>query len=207
MSYQPVRSKGKFYEYYTCNQYANKKTCKPNAINKQKIEEEFYNILDRIISDNDFKKEMKNSLGSTKTQIDEVEHSIKRKEREIKRVEEKQDRLFDEMLEGSEAYREKVREKIETEIARVEDIKSSIEDAKKEIKELETKTLDVNEIITVIENTVSVLKTFDKETKQKLIRKLISKINTENKHIKSIEFSWGEVLELSDEDRTLPQVG
>ena len=42
MSIQIAKSRGKTYSYYSCNQYANKKTCSPNLIPQETIENEFF---------------------------------------------------------------------------------------------------------------------------------------------------------------------
>ena len=84
MSFIRKKSKGRTYEYYICNQYSNKKTCKPNLIPKMEIEERFFDILDKIVTEEEFKDTMLKSADGSKSQIKEVEQKIKNKEKEIK---------------------------------------------------------------------------------------------------------------------------
>ncbi len=207
MSYQPVKSRGKLYEYYTCNQYVNKKQCKPNLIPKKEIEEQFLDILDRVVSENDFKNLMTKVASNSETQITEVEDRIKRKEKEIGGLERESSNLLDTLSKGvSERYKIALIEKVEDKEERIEELKLSIRKDEREIRELQSKSLNIDDIIGLLENTGKIIKELDKEDQQDLVRQLISKIEVKDKKIRKIHFTFNEVLELDDKGRTVPQV-
>lgn len=203
MSYQPTKSRGKIYEYYVCNQYMNHKTCKPNFIRKDSIEEEFFNILERVVSEPTFKENMVKAASSSNKQIVEVEDKIKRKQRDIEKLGKEQDSLVSELEHGTESYKELIRGKIEDKINKAKELQDGIAMDEREIRELKSRKLDIDEIITILEKTGKVIKLLDKETQQNLIRKLISSIKVEDKHMKEIHFTFGNVLGLEEEEGTL----
>ncbi|WP_080832426.1 recombinase family protein [Cohnella massiliensis] len=190
MSYQPATSKGKEYGYYICNQYMNLKTCKPNGVRKDLIEEEFLTIFEQIVNEPDFKAKMMSSLNNSDEQIKELERSVKRKESEISILKGKQDKLFDELTEGNEAYRSEVRIKIQENLDKIAAFQEEISATREEIRNLRGSRLDLDEIVELFENVGKVIRLLDKEAQQTLVRKLISSIKIENKHIAEVHFSF-----------------
>jgi site-specific DNA recombinase len=207
MSYQPVKSKGKLYEYYTCNTYQNKKECKPNNIRKNRIEEEFFLILDKIINEKDFQNMMKEFASISSTQVKEVEESISRKEKEIEQLNRKIDNLLEYIAEGTEKVQDSFMDKINKYSLEADALQESIKKDKSAIIELESESLDVNAVMETIEKAGKVIQIIeDKEAKQRLVRKLIKKIETKDKHICKIHLTFGgiiDVLGLNEERRTL----
>ncbi len=105
MSMQHVKSKGKVYEYYTCNQYQAYKSCKPNSIKKSDIEEEFLTIFEAVINEPLILTTILESLNNTGDQDKQIGLEIKRKEDEIKKLRSKESKLMDELLEGNDNYK------------------------------------------------------------------------------------------------------
>lgn len=206
MSYQPVQKKGKTYEYYSCNQYMNKKKCKANSIRKDQVEKEFFNVLDNIVNRGDFKKAMIRAAETSDTGIAEVNNKINKTQNELRKLEDNSNKLFGELLEGNDKFKKLVREKIQENIDRSDELKRVILNYENKIKELQVKSLNTEEIIEVIEKTSKIIKKLDNEAQQRLIRKIISGIETKDRHIKAIQFSFGEVLELDEVRGTLSQV-
>lgn len=111
MSYQPVSAKGKTYGYYICNQYMNHKRCKPNGIRKDKIEEEFLTIFERIVNEPEFRTMMRSSLNNSDEHVKELENGIKRKENDINRLRVQQEKFILELTEGDDSYKAVFRKK------------------------------------------------------------------------------------------------
>lgn len=191
MSIHTVRKKGRTYEYYSCNQNMNHKTvCKPNLIRKDEIEEEFLTIFERIINDPEFKNNMLSTMNTSDDQVKELESSIKRKESEIKKLKEKQDKWFDELAEGSEEFKAALREKIQDAINQRLGLQEEIDNTLKEIKRLKDKNINLDEVSDLLKNVGKVIKLMPKEAQQSLVRKLISSIKVENKRIAEVHFSF-----------------
>jgi site-specific DNA recombinase len=203
MSVQNVTSRGKKYSYYTCNQYQNKKTCQPNMIRKEEIEEDFLNILDKVVKEKTFRDTMLNSADSANIQIKEIEDKINRKERAIEKLKLDENKLLDELIEGTDSYKETIRRKIQEKINKGEELEKDIMEDRCKIKQLQSQTLDVGEILDILEETGKIIRVLDKDAQQKLIRKLIRQIQTKDKNISEIEFTFGDVLGLSEEQGTL----
>lgn len=192
MSIQNVQNKGNRYSYYTCNQYANKKTCKPNSIPKDLIENEFFDILDKIICEEDFMNRILGSLNNSSLDIAELEKDIIRKSTELKKCKVREDKLFDELLEGDEQYRDKIRLRIFENGSAAQDLESEIAKLNREIYELKDKRIDISEVADLLKKAGKVIKLMDRETQKRLIRKLICRIETKDKCIKTIFFSFDE---------------
>lgn len=204
MSIQQISSKGRKYSYYSCNQYQNKKLCKPNMISKDKIEEEFLGILDKIVSESSFKETMKKSVCSADAQLVAIDANIKRKEAEIEKLEKDINEYMQELNGGTEKYKERIRKIIEDCLHKEEEIEKVIQNEKRKRSQVEAVTLDVDDIFRVLEHTGKVIRLLEKEAQQNLIRKLIRQIKVKDKHISEMEFTFGEVLELNEERGTVP---
>ena len=203
MSFIPKKSKGRTYEYYICNQYSNKKTCKPNLIPKMEIEEEFFDILDKIVTEKEFKDAMLKSANGSNAQIKEVEQKIKNKEREIKLLLDRREKLEEEVLYSDRTYKEHFRKKLKDNLDKEKELLNDIKECKKEIKELGSSNLNVGDIMKILDNVTKTIKLLDREAQQTLIRKIISKVEVKDRKIEKIHFTFGEVVELNEESRTL----
>lgn len=192
MSIQIAKSRGKTYSYYSCNQYANKKTCSPNLTPQDAIENEFFEIFEKILNEDDFMNRILSSLSNFNNQIADLEKIISRKEAEIKKLKAKEDKLFDELLEGNAGYKEKIRLRIEENSNKLEAIEGEIKNLMDDIDVLKNKSLNLNEISELLKSAGKIIKLMDKETQKRLIRKLISKIVIKDKHISEVYFSFDE---------------
>ncbi|MCC0563799.1 recombinase family protein [Brevibacillus borstelensis] len=192
MSIQPVKKGKTIYEYYTCNQYMNHKTCKPNTINKAKIEPEFLDILEKKVNEPDFRKSMLESLNSSDKQVKELEKIIRIKEKEISESEGKIDKLIDELLnESAERVKATLRKKMEELSQKIEELQTDIGKKRESIKNLESQNLNHDEIVEVFQYVGKVIKSIeDKEKQQSLVRKLVAEIKVEDKHIKEVHFRF-----------------
>lgn len=206
MSYQPITSKGKKYHYYTCNQYQNKKTCKPNAIAKKDIEDEFLAIFIKIITEPDFMTTMLESTKDIDTQGDAIKNKIAVANNTIKKLEKNINSLFDELLEGSDDYKQRARDRIEDTQKRIKSLELEVIKEENKLRTLQATKLDASEVIDILKSIDSVFDMLDAEGKQRLIRKVIKSIKLKDKHISEIEFTFGEVLGLEVVSRTVPQV-
>lgn len=209
MSIQRVKNKGNTYFYYSCNQYANKKTCKPNLIPQESIEDEFFEILERIINEDDFMGRILSSLNNSSNDIAEKEKAIAKKETELKKLRIKEDKLFDELLEGDEKYKEKIRTRIQENDTSISSIEREIKELLSDIDILKDKKVNVTEIADLLKQAGKVIKLMDKDTQKRLIRKLISSIDVEEKHIKAVHFSFDEGfgIERDTENRIISNGG
>lgn len=190
MSIQPVRSKGKTYEYYICNQYMNHKTCKANPIPKNKIEEEFLFIFEKIVNEPDFKNNILSSLNKTQEHVEEIQSQIKRKQQEKEKLEIKKENLFDNLSEGNQKFREQLILKIEKIIDNISSLESEVDNYIYEIEQIQNSNINLDEISEMLQNVGKILRLMDKEVQQNLIRKLISSIKVENKHVSEVHFSF-----------------
>lgn len=192
MSIQQMNRSGRFYAYYSCNQYANKKTCKPNLIPKEKIEAEFFEILDTIINEEEFMNRILFSLNNAGLDIIDIEKSIERKQAELRKLKTREEKLFDELLEGDEQYRDKIRMKILENSNALNLIDEEIKKLNVEIYDLRESKIDIGEVAELLKNAGKMIKLMDADTQKRLIRKLISQIETEDKCIKTLYFSFDE---------------
>lgn len=191
MSIQKTISKGRDYYYYVCNQYSNKKAgCHPNSIRKEKIEEEFYELFERFINDPKFYDKILDGLSNTLNQIDIIEKEIEQHLKKIQDIKRKQDTLQEELLEGSQEYRQMIREKIELKFKEKARLEEEIEVKKQQINRLRENTLDINEVKQILAKAGKALKLMPSKAKQTIVRKLIKEIQVENGKIKSIEFKF-----------------
>lgn len=191
MSIQPVKSGKRFYEYYTCNQYMNHKTCKPNTINKAKIEPEFLDILEKKINEPDFKESMLSSINRTDEQIVEINRTITVKEKEIKDINKEIDNLYKDLRLGNDSFKERTIKEIEDSLEKLKVLESDIKQKKSSIKNLESKNINEDEIAEVFQYVGNMIRSIeDKEKRQALVRKLVTEIHVEDKHIKEVYFSF-----------------
>lgn len=190
MSYQPAARKGKTYGYYICNQYMNHKTCKPNGVRKDHIEEEFLTIFEKIINEPEFKETMKSALNNSSEQVKELDKSIERKGNEIKKFKLDQDKYVQELIRGSEAFKEVMRTNIEKTINEISRLETDIMNLESEKRGLQDQQLDLDEVFELLEKAGKIIPLLEKEAQQSLVRKLISKIEIKDKHILEVHFSF-----------------
>lgn len=193
MSIQTSKRGKKTYEYYTCNQYMNHHNrCKPNMINKAKIEPEFLDILEKKVNEPDFQKNMLASINNTDVQVKEFERIIKKKEKEIKESERKLEDIIDELLEESgDRVKAVLRKRVEKLSIKIEELQADIAKMRASIKDLERQNLNQDEIVEVFQYVGNVIKSIeDKEKQQSLVRKLVAEIHVEDKHIKEVHFRF-----------------
>ena len=192
MSIQPVKRGNKLYEYYTCNQYMNHKTCKPNTINKDKIEPEFLDILEKKVNEPDFQRSFLASVNSSDKQVKEYEKTIMNKEKGIKEFENKLEAIVDELLEeSSDRVKIALRNRMEDLSVRIEELQTDIAKKRDKIKNLESQKLNQNDVIEIFKYVGKVIKSIDdKEKQQMLVRRLVTEIQVEDKKIKEVHFSF-----------------
>lgn len=201
MSYQVITSKGKKYEYYSCNQYANKKTCKPHLISKDKIESQFLDILEKIVNEDNFKTMMKKSLGNTDKQVNQIEKEIKVLEGKANSLKNKQDKVLDELLEEySIGIKQVLCDRLDRTVTEIKDIENKRLKLSEKMHEIQVQTLDVDDTLKIIEKVGRAIRLIDDaEAKQKLVRKLVKKITlSEDNKIKEIHFSYGESINVEE---------
>ncbi|MEC1717208.1 recombinase family protein [Schinkia azotoformans] len=185
--------RSKNYEYYTCNQYMNHHNrCKPNMINKAKIEPEFLDILEKKVNEPDFHKSLLASINNTDVQVKELEEIIKRKDKEVRESELKLEDIVDELLEESgERVKAVLRSRMEKISVKIEELQADIARMRASIKDLESQNLNQDEIVEVFQYVGNVIKSIeDKEKQQSLVRKLVAEIQVEDKHIKEVHFRF-----------------
>lgn len=111
-------------------------------------------------------------------------------ENEIKKLTEKQDKWFDELAEGNEKFKAKVRAKIQEAEDKISMLQEDIEKTAKDIERKKSKNINLDEVSELLQNVGKVIKLMDKEAQQSLVRKLISSIKVENKRIAEVHFSF-----------------
>jgi site-specific DNA recombinase len=191
MSYQPASSKGKTYGYYVCNQWMNKHgSCKPNGVRKDAIEEEFLTIFEKIVNEPDFKEIMMSSLNNSDSHIEYLDKLLKRKSTEIKEHESRQNSLIDELVQGDERYKERMRKKIQVVEDEIASLEEEVQKLEREKKALSGQRLDHDEIIELLGNVGKIIRLLDAEAQQTLVRKLIRNIKIQDKHIIEVNFSF-----------------
>ena len=94
-------------------------------------------------------------------------------------------------------------EELDVTIEKIENVKQSIKEDERKIKELKSKSLDIEKITRVLEKTTSIIKTLEKEARQRLVRNLIKEIKTVDKHITEVYFTFNHGLGLDVESRTV----
>lgn len=186
MFYQPIQSKGKLYGYYKCG----RKGCKEGGINSTALEKEFLSIFEGIINQPEFKAEMLAALNSTDDQIVEFQQQHKRVSVEISKLEKKQDNLFAELTEGDDKYRSIVREKIRGIIEEIESLKEKHLDINQSIEGLQSSRFNIDEISELFQNIGKVIGLLDKEAQQKLVRKLVTRIDLVDGRISEVHFCF-----------------
>jgi len=196
MSMQNVKSKGKVYEYYTCNQYQAYKSCKPNSIKKSDIEEEFLTIFEAVINEPSTLTTILESLNNTGQQGKQIGLDIKRKEDEIKKLRSKESKLMDELLEGNDNYKATIRGKIQEISDDIVVLENDIKKLQTIIKKNAESKLDINEIRSLLQKAGKVIPLLDKPSQQALIRKLITSIKVKDKHIVEVHFSFQKGLKV-----------
>lgn len=194
MSIHIINSKGKQYQYYTCNQYANKKECLPNQINKERIEAEFYSILKGIINKPDFKSRMLSAMNGMDEQIEIVQKTIRKKEREIDEIKGKCHKLVVNMASiDSISVIKTIEGGIESLNNDIKNIEDEIVRHKDTINSFENSNLNKTDIEMLINNIDKIIHIMDNETKQKFVRTLINKVVVgSDHHIKEIHFCYNE---------------
>lgn len=196
MSMQNVKSKGKVYEYYTCNQYQAYKSCKPNSIKKSDIEEEFLTIFEAVINKPLTLTTILESLNNTGDQGKQIGLEIKRKEDDIKKLRSKESKLMDELLEGNDNYKTTVRGKIQEISDEIVSLENDIMKLQTAIHKNAESKLDINEIRNLLQKAGKVIPLLDKPSQQSLIRKLITSIKVKDKHIVEVHFSFQKGLKV-----------
>lgn len=192
MSIQIVKSKGKIYEYYTCNQYQTYKRCKANSIRKNAIEKEFLKIFEQAINKPEVLKSMLDGMNNISQQNKEIERTIKRKENALRNLEDKENKLLDELIEGNDNYKSIIRRKIQEVSDEREFLENDIIKLKASLKQINSSKLNTDEILQLLKNAGKLIPLLDKPAQQSLVRTLTSSINLENKRIKEVHFNFRE---------------
>lgn len=200
MSVQPKRVKGKVYWYYECGQYINKKAgCKPNLVPKEQIEEQFYDVFERIVNDPKFSGKILDGLSNTSYQIKNKRQIEKNTQQEINGLKKKQGKLIDELLEGDELYKQAIRSKIQEVNVQISEKQEKLQKIVRQIEELEKETINLEEVSEILRSVGKVLKLMPKDTQRKIVTKLISKIEVEEKSIKAIHFNFSDSFSISED--------
>jgi len=186
MFYQPIVSKGKQYGYYKCG----RKGCKEDWIRSEVLEKEFLSIFEEIVNQPEFKSEMLAGLNNTDDQILELQQERKRVLSEINKLEKKQNNLFAELTEGDEKYREAVRVKIQESLEEIDVLNENLRNIDQNIESLQSSRFNTDEIIELFENIGKVINLLDKDAKQKLVRKLVNRIDLADGRISEVHFCF-----------------
>jgi site-specific DNA recombinase len=199
MSMQIVNTRGKVYEYYTCNQYQIYKRCKANSIRKIDIEKEFLAIFEQAINKPEFLKTMLDSMNNLNQQNKDIEKVIKRKENELRKLKKKESELTDELIEGNDNYKSTMRRKIQEVSDEIVVIENDIIKLQASMEQRNSSKLNTDEITKLIKRVGKVIPLLDKPVQQSLVRKLISSIKVENKRIKEVYFNFREGTKIASE--------
>lgn len=194
MSVQQSPGKNKLYKYYRCNKYFNKGSCVANGIGLEKIESEFFDILDMILSNQDLVDSMLRSYKDPSDDINNLVKQSKKLQSEVLKLRDKQSKYIDELFEGDESYRSRIREKISEIDLAVSDLELSILALEKDIIQVSDAKFDVTEIEDLLKSAGKIIRVMDSESQRILINKLIKKVMLEGKHICEIHFSFDEII-------------
>lgn len=191
MSIQKMNSKGREYYYYSCNQYINKKSgCTSHLIPQHQIEEQFYEIFERIINDATFHDKILEGLNDTTDQIKQLERKEKVKTKEKEKLEQKQNRIIDEMFEFDDKVKDVIKVKLQGVVNEIGVLEGELKKLEVQIKGLKKETIDIDEVSKILKSAGKVLKLMPQDKQKEIIRKLITKIEVEKKSIKEIHFSF-----------------
>jgi site-specific DNA recombinase len=158
MSIQKTTSKGKTYFYYQCNSYANKKDCAPNLISQNDIESEFFDVLDRIIYQDNFQNLLLTGLEKTNQNIESYNSIIKNKESSIKQLTNKNEKIANEIPETDDInLKQNLRKNYTKNNSMIDSISEEIHNLKKEILDLQNKNIDVTEASLMLKMRLSLL--------------------------------------------------
>lgn len=196
MSMQIVKTRGKVYEYYTCNQYQTYKRCKSNSIRKYDIEEEFLTIFEAAINESEIFKIMLGTLNNKGQQTKEIELNVKRIENELRKLKSKESKLTDELLEGNINYKATIRRKIQEVSDNIVVLENDILKMQTSMKKSNASKINTNEMSEFFKKVGKVIPLLNKPAQQSLIRKLITSIKVEKKRIKEIHFSFQDGLKV-----------
>lgn len=196
MSMQIVKTRGKVYEYYTCNQYQTYKRCKSNSIRKYDIEEEFLTIFEAAINEPEIFKTMLGTLNNKGQQTKETELNVKRIENELRKLKSKESKLTDELLEGNTNYKATIRRKIQEVSDNIVVLENDILKMQTSMKKSNASKINTNEMSEFFKKVGKVIPLLNKPAQQSLIRKLITSIKVEKKRIKEIHFSFQDGLKV-----------
>ncbi|WP_246067271.1 recombinase family protein [Paenibacillus koleovorans] len=186
MFYQPVKSKGTLYGYYKCGT----KGCKERGIRSTALEEEFVSIFGGIINQPEFKTEMLASLNSADDQIVDLQQRHKRVAGEISKLERKQDNLFAELTEGDDKYRSVVRKRIQDNLEEIEGLQKQQQEINQDIESIQSSRFNIDEISDLFQNVGKIIGLMDKEAQQKLVRKLVTRIDLVDGRITEVHFCF-----------------
>ncbi len=202
MSIQRAVSKGKEYMYYVCNQYQNKKTCSAEGISKNKIEEEFFNILEIRLNGDDFKEQIRLLAKNKDLRIEEVNNELKRFENIKNKLLRDEDLIADELLNfDNDRVVEKIRERLIKVGEDIQKIEKEILNVKRKRKRVEEEILDAEEMFAVLDSNVKLIRQLDKEMQQILVRKIIKEIKVKDKKISEIVFNFGETIFVEEDGK------
>jgi site-specific DNA recombinase len=178
MSYHRIDTKGRAYDYYMCNNYRNKKICRPNMVRKDRVEKEFFDKLNQIMTSPTFIHSMKESVEDRDGQVADRMKRIKEFEKQmaslqsdksslIRKMSRLPDDLIDDMLaEISEMKKEE------------EELQRKIDGERNVVERMKRDSLNMEDITGILENAVAALSIIeDEQTKQRLLRKLIKEIH------------------------------
>ena len=196
MSMQIVKTRGKVYEYYTCNQYQTYKRCKSNSIKKYDIEEEFLTIFESAINKPEILKTMLGTLNNKGQQTKETELNVKRKENELRILKSKESKLTDELIEGNDNYKATIRRKIQEVSDEIVVLENDILKMQTSLLKSNASKININEISEFFNKVGKIIPVLNKPAQQSLIRKVITSIKVEKKRIIEIHFSFHEGLKV-----------
>lgn len=191
MSAQRMTSKGKEYWYYGCNQYHNKKAgCRAHLIRKDKIEEEFCDIFERIVNEENFRNKILRGLNDTQEQVESLLKVSKRKKDEADNLKSKQNKLIDELIEGDEGYKKIIRGRIQEVSDQINNVENQIREIEENIIKFQAQTINTEEVSKILQSIGKAFKLMPEVNQKEIVRKLIYQIQVEEKHIKSIHFNF-----------------
>ena len=138
-------------------------------------------------------------MSNTSYQIKNKRQIEKNTQQEINGLKKKQGKLIDELLEGDELYKQAIRSKIQEVNVQISEKQEKLQKIVRQIEELEKETINLEEVSEILRSVGKVLKLMPKDTQRKIVTKLISKIEVEEKSIKAIHFNFSDSFSISED--------
>lgn len=200
MSNARVSSGGKIYHYYQCNQYSNKKTCKPNLIRKLEIEESFKKELRNILNENLVRDKIVEIIQDEQLKETFLDKRIIDLEKELTLLEKDNSKLIsiikDEGL--TEESKKILVEDINKMVSKISDIEKNLKREKNKQKRIDRNKLDKKDIEKILNDFDKFLSVVDEKSARRLILELVYKVETKDKKLDKIYTNYKEVYSIQN---------